>query len=575
MIDLLTKPEGLVTVTDAADKDHQLPSMLQLITDVTGLTDDLSGAVTQVREISSQTLALSNDARASANAAAASAADAKASEASLSKAVGDAAASAIDAAASAVHAAASELAAKKSADAASASQGATATSEANAQGYMNTAGTSAEAARTFRDDAQLARDMSSSYANAPVNSEVSPGKYSAFHWAEQARLVAVGAVVYKGSWDATGNTMPSTPKLGDFYFISKAGTVNGVKWASGDMAVFDGTLWERIDNQQAVTTVAGRTGAVVLTVADVANLQAALDAKMGAGGGTFTGGITVRTAPSTGTVGLVPGAGLPEGMPGYVQFSGADGLRRGYIGWGNTAGTEVQIQSENGAHFNFTGNEPTILGKQVWHAGNFDPATKQNALSWNPVQQGTGIGQATNAVKIGYAAGGTGKTKLTIDSTDFGALALENWVQSNFVQLNGSSNISGSIVFQAQSAERQVQWAFAGRTAYIYGSPNGDMGLYDTAGGSRWRTDTGNNFFVGANMTAGGTVQGNIVTTNGAGGAYLGGNGTGLQWNGAMYLNGTGYYLNASANGWIRMPRMFVQGNDPGGTAYDGDLWIW
>jgi microcystin-dependent protein len=46
------------------------------------------------------------------------------------------------------------------------------------------------------------------------------------------------------------------------------------------------------------------------------------------------------------------------------------------------------------------------------------------------VQQGSGIGQSNNAVKLGWAASGAGKLLATVDSTDLGAIALESWVSA-------------------------------------------------------------------------------------------------------------------------------------------------
>jgi len=547
MIDLLTKPEGLVTVTDAADKDHQLPSMLQLIADVSGLTNDLSGAVAQVREISSQTLALSNDARASADSAASSAADAQTSVSNLGKAVGDAANSASAASTSAGLAAASEVAASKSADAADASKLAAAVSESMAQGYMNTAGMSAEAARGYRDDAQLARDMSSSYANAPVNMQVTPGQYSAFHWAEQARLIAVGAVVYKGSWDASGSTMPPSPKLGDFYFISKAGTVSGVKWASGDMAVFDGTLWERIDNQQTVTSVAGRTGAIALTIADIAALQTALDSKQTRG--------ALQSVVSQGAGSSVLYRDAADAVTRFGVIFGDNTFNLcSYDDTGGYRASRIAMPRDSAS--------PVLIdGQKVWTAGNFDPATKQGALGYNPVQQGTGVGQGTNVVKIGYASGGTGKIKCTIDVTDFGNIAMESWVTANYLP-NTGGNVNGTISLQNQSTERQIQWVFGGRTTYLYGNPSsGDIGLYDTVAGTRWRTDTGNNFYSGASIVSGSgyfqTSQTHcVIGNNGAAGIiYFRPNGTGnssgeatVRSNGDMYVTAWVYGSNFKLN---------------------------
>ncbi|CAM2175651.1 Phage tail protein [Burkholderia latens] len=50
-------------------------------------------------------------------------------------------------------------------------------------------------------------------------------------------------------------------------------------------------------------------------------------------------------------------------------------------------------------------------------------AKKQDALGYTPVQQGTGIGQCPNTVKIGWAKDGSGLC-VTVDNTDLGVVAL-------------------------------------------------------------------------------------------------------------------------------------------------------
>jgi hypothetical protein len=80
-------------------------------------------------------------------------------------------------------------------------------------------------------------------------------------------------------------------------------------------------------------------------------------------------------------------------------------------------------------------------------------------LGYTPVQQGTGVGQGTNAIKIGWNVG-TSKIKITVDSTDMGNIALETYVTAtyaplvspsitgtaNFVTIVASGNITGNIL---------------------------------------------------------------------------------------------------------------------------------
>lgn len=63
------------------------------------------------------------------------------------------------------------------------------------------------------------------------------------------------------------------------------------------------------------------------------------------------------------------------------------------------------------------------------------------ALGFTPVQQGTGVGQMANVVKIGWKSGD--KLGLTIDATDMGNIAMESWrgAANGVAELDGSSMV--------------------------------------------------------------------------------------------------------------------------------------
>ena len=80
---------------------------------------------------------------------------------------------------------------------------------------------------------------------------------------------------YQGVWDASTNTPTLTSGVGTngyFYIVNVAGTttLDGISsWAIRDWAVFDGTAWQKVDNTESVTSVAGKMGAVTLNPADI------------------------------------------------------------------------------------------------------------------------------------------------------------------------------------------------------------------------------------------------------------------------------------------------------------------
>jgi hypothetical protein len=85
----------------------------------------------------------------------------------------------------------------------------------------------------------------------------------------------VGGVEYQGTWNAATNTpflQSSVGVQGYYYVVSVAGNtnLNGITdWQLGDWAIYDGTTWHKVDNTDAVISVNGYVGAVVLTASDV------------------------------------------------------------------------------------------------------------------------------------------------------------------------------------------------------------------------------------------------------------------------------------------------------------------
>ena len=127
---------------------------------------------------------------------------------------------------------------------------------------------------------------------------------------------ATGAVNYKGTWNASANSPTLTSSVGnqgDYYVVNIAGTtnLNGITdWQVGDWAIFNGSVWQKVDNTDAVTSVNGETGAVVLAVANIAgavpNTVNVLAGGLLTGGGALTGNVTINldSVPSGNVSGL-------------------------------------------------------------------------------------------------------------------------------------------------------------------------------------------------------------------------------------------------------------------------------
>ena len=122
-------------------------------------------------------------------------------------------------------------------------------------------------------------------------------------------VVTVGGgtsgLTYKGTWNASAN-LPALSSgsgvNGDYYVVNVAGSTNldGITdWQIGDWAIFNGTVWQKIDQSDTVTSVNGQVGAVVLNAANVGAAANTVNVIAGTGltgGGALTGNVTITLA---------------------------------------------------------------------------------------------------------------------------------------------------------------------------------------------------------------------------------------------------------------------------------------
>ena len=83
----------------------------------------------------------------------------------------------------------------------------------------------------------------------------------------------LGQVEYMGTWDAATNApelpLDASGLKGNYYVTTVAGTFDGKDFQVGDWIISNGVTWDKVDNTDAVATVQGRTGNVVITAADL------------------------------------------------------------------------------------------------------------------------------------------------------------------------------------------------------------------------------------------------------------------------------------------------------------------
>ena len=134
---------------------------------------------------------------------------------------------------------------------------------------------------------------------------------------QQGRLTAVTTaatigVVYQGTWDAATNTPTlanGTGTQGSYYITNVAGTNGLGTFAIGDWIVYNGAVWDKVDNSQT-TAVANFS---------ITGIPAGRYL-IGGGGSPITGQVGVPAADITGTL----GAGF--GGTGFATYTAGDTL---------------------------------------------------------------------------------------------------------------------------------------------------------------------------------------------------------------------------------------------------------
>jgi hypothetical protein len=217
-----------------------------------------------------------------------------------------------------------------------------------------------------------------------------------------------GDLNYQGTWNATTNTptlTSSTGTKGYYYVVDVAGTTNldGITdWQIGDWAIFNGTVWQKVDNTDAVTSVNGFTGTVVLTTTNIAEgtneyfTTAKARASVSAGTGisyNSTTGVITNSSPSLGGNVVGPASATDNAIARYDTTTGK--LIQ------NSAVTISDAGDMAGAgSLLFDGTNPTApTAGTIW----FDASTntwnaQQNAITQQIGEETLVYGKATNTI---------------------------------------------------------------------------------------------------------------------------------------------------------------------------------
>ena len=195
-------------------------------------------------------------------------------------------------------------------------------------------------------------------------------------------LALEGQVSYQGTWDASANSpalASGTGTKGYYYVVSVAGSTNldGVtSWNIGDWAIYNGTAWQKVDNTDAVTSVFGRTGAVVGVSTDYSSVgitNTAIGASNPSTGAfttlSATGNLTVSGGSATVSGGAYPSF-YSNGTGGGAFTIQKSGVSYGIL-YGNETNTILDSAGSANLIFQTGGaTRATITSSATTLAGN-------------------------------------------------------------------------------------------------------------------------------------------------------------------------------------------------------------
>jgi len=271
----------------------------------------------------------------------------------------------------------------------------------------------------------------------------------------QLPAAVLGALSYQGTWNASTNTPTLTSSVGTkgyYYVVSVAGStnLNGITdWQVGDWAVYNGSIWQKIDNTDAVTSVNGYTGTVVLTNTDISGFGTMSTQNANAvaiTGGTINGTTIGATTASTGAF-TTATASTSFGSPVFKAVNSAGGTLQNaggtnQIQWGGGGGNNVSIDVST--NLNGTNAQIDISPTGTGHV-HINP-TGVNSIQINPTYVGT-MDNMTIGATTPKAITGTTITATTFSGSGASLTSIPNSALVNSaITINGTStSLGGSI----------------------------------------------------------------------------------------------------------------------------------
>jgi hypothetical protein len=252
---------------------------------------------------------------------------------------------------------------------------------------------------------------------------------------------AIGALNYKGTWNASSNVPPLSSGVGtkgDYYVVSTAGSTNldgTTLWGVGDWAVFNGSIWQKVDggDTSSVTSliVTGLTGYMYANGANV-----------------VTGSTTIPNAGLANSSVTINGTSVSLGGSGTVTANTTAAL---------TLGTGL-----TGTSFNGSTAVTANLANTAVSAGSYGNASTVGNFTVDAQGRLTSAANTTIAIAVAAVSGAVPNTVNVIAGTNMsGGGALTGNVTLNTVQnptfttsitspaISGGTTASSSLTFKS------------------------------------------------------------------------------------------------------------------------------
>jgi hypothetical protein len=264
---------------------------------------------------------------------------------------------------------------------------------------------------------------------------------------------------------------------GHYYIVSTAGStnLNGITdWQIGDWLIFNGSVWQKIDQSNLVTSVNGQTGAVSLTTTNISEgtnqyyldsrARSAVSAGTGISYSSATGVIT-NSAPDQ-TVVLSGGTGISTSgtYPNFTITNSAPDQTVSLTGAGTTSISGTYPSFTVTSNDQYTGTVTSVGGTGTVNGISLSgTVTSSGNLTLGGTLSGVDLTtQVTGTLPI--ANGGTGQTTQTAAFDALSPLTTKGDLIAN----NGTNDVrvpvgtNGYVLTADSTAASGVAWAAGG-----------------------------------------------------------------------------------------------------------------